>query len=81
MNDSNENLLYILIILLIALFLILTLCICVIKPFCETRNYIKMEMQRADDKDEYLHWKRELKTLYIAHIPLLGRVLGKFIGN
>lgn len=64
------------------LFPILFLCILalyfdVIRPFSETREYIKMEMQRSDG-EEYYYWKNELKKLYIEHIPIFGWLIRKF---
>ncbi|MGN0458441.1 MAG: hypothetical protein ACI4IL_05685, partial [Eubacterium sp.] len=54
-------------------FPILFLCILglylnVIQPFVETREYIKGEINRSDG-GEYYYWKRELRNLYIEHIP------------
>ncbi len=44
----------------------------VIVPFVQEREYIKREIKRSDG-EEYYHWKRELKRLYLAHIPIIGR--------
>ena len=61
---------------------ILILCILglylnVIQPFVETREYIKREINRSDDR-EYYYWKRELRNLYIEHIPILGWFIRRF---
>ena len=42
-------------------------------PFKEERDYIKMEMDRSYDEEEYLHWKNKLNNLYLRSIPLIGR--------
>lgn len=41
-------------------------------PFKDERDYIKMEMERSFEEEEYLYWKRELKMLYISKIPIAG---------
>ena len=63
-------------------FPILILCILVlylniIQPFVETRAYIKEEINRSDGR-EYYYWKRELRILYIEHIPILGWFIRRF---
>ena len=63
-------------------FPILILCILVlylniIQPFVETRAYIKEEINRYDGR-EYYYWKRELRNLYIEHIPILGWFIRRF---
>ena len=42
-------------------------------PFFKEREYIKMEMERSSNDEEYRHWKRELKYMYLSSIPLIGR--------
>lgn len=42
------------------------------------RSYIKMEMGRSKGR-EYKYWKKQLKLLYISHIPILGRIIIKFM--
>ena len=42
-------------------------------PFKDERDYIKMEMARSYEEDEYRYWRRELKHLYLRSIPLIGR--------
>lgn len=39
--------------------------------FKNKRDYIKMEMERSFEEEEYLYWKRELKMLYIRKIPII----------
>lgn len=42
----------------------------VLVPFKDTRDFIKMEMERSTGKKQR-YWKRELKKLYISHIPVV----------
>lgn len=42
-------------------------------PFKERRRYIKMEIKRSFEQQERLYWKKELKRLYLSHIPFVGR--------
>ena len=63
-------------------FPILCLCISrlymnVIYPFVRTRAYIKGEIDRSDG-NEYYYWKRELRNLYIEHIPVFGWFFRRF---
>lgn len=44
----------------------------VIAPFVQEREYIKREINRSDG-EEYYYWKRKLRRLYLAHIPIIGR--------
>ena len=69
----EEEFLIFLAILVIGFFVIFALIFNVIIPFKEERNYIKMEMERSYEEEEYLYWKRELRRLYISHIPIIGR--------
>ena len=78
MDYSTDTLLtdeFILIIgaMIIGAFLIATLFVNFFIPFKEERGYIKMEMQRSYEEDEYRYWQRELKYLYLRSIPLIGR--------
>ena len=50
----------------------------IIRPFIETRAYIKMEMSRSAHS-EYRYWRHELKRLYAEHIPIFGRLIGRLI--
>lgn len=54
-------------------FIVVALFVNFFIPFKEERDYIKMEMQRSYEEDEYRYWKRELKHLYLRSIPLIGR--------
>ncbi len=49
-----------------------------IGPFREKKRYIKIELERAYTEREYLHWKRELKHLYMSYIPIYGRLFRKY---
>lgn len=40
-------------------------------PFFEERNYIKLELSRCYDIDEYKYWKRMQKKLYRKYFPYL----------
>lgn len=44
-------------------------------PFKEEKDYIKMEMERSFEEEEYLYWKRELKMLYISKIPIVRSII------
>ena len=74
-NYSNNNeivtFLYLIIIIVILACISLAIYYSAILPFLKEREYIKMEMGRSFDDDEYLYWKRELKQLYLSF--LLGR--------
>ncbi len=48
----------------------------VLKPFLRMRAYIKMEIDRSDE-EEYRYWKRQLKRLYVYHIPFVGCLICK----
>ena len=77
MQQNDELFLYGFIIFFIALFFIVAFYASVIRPFMNSRHYIKKELQRACGKEEYLYWKRELKKLYITLIPIFGRIIEK----
>lgn len=72
---------YFLLIPPILIFLILAAYLKIIKPFFAGRRYIKAELARAFDRDEYRYWKGELLKLYISLIPLIGKILIKFLDN
>lgn len=55
-------------------FIVVALFVNFFIPFKDERDYIKMEMQRSYEEDEYRYWKRELKHLYLRSIPLIGRL-------
>ncbi len=64
----------IIIILVILLFFIaMASVVYIIVPLIRARRFIKMEMGRSFNESEYRYWKRELKRLYLRHIPIIGR--------
>ena len=69
----TDEFLLIIVAMIIGAFLIAALFVNFFIPFKEERDYIKMEMQRSYEEDEYRYWRRELKYLYLRSIPLIGR--------
>ena len=69
----NDEFLLFVVAIIIGSFIIIALLVNFFIPFKEERDYIKMEMDRSYEEDEYLYWRRELKYLYLRSIPLLGR--------
>ena len=45
-------------------------------PFLDERDFILMEIDRTHG-DERIHWKHELKRLYISQIPFIGETLAE----
>ena len=62
----------IIILIIIGFFLLLAFFINIFLMFSEERNYIKMEMSRSLDDEEYRYWKKELRLLYLRSIPIVG---------
>ena len=56
-------------------FIVVALFVNFFIPFKEERDYIKMEMERSFEEEEYLYWKRELKMLYISKIPIVRYIV------
>lgn len=69
----NEEILIVIIAVIIGTFLLLAFFINLYLPFKEERDYIKMEMERSYEEEEYRYWRRELKCLYLRSIPIIGR--------
>ena len=69
----NDEFILIIFAMIIGAFLIVALFVNFFIPFKEERDYIKMEMQRSYEEEEYRYWRRELKYLYLRSIPLIGR--------
>ena len=69
----NDEFILIIFAMIIGAFLIVALFVNFFIPFKEERDYIKMEMQRSYEEDEYRYWRRELKYIYLRSIPLIGR--------
>ena len=67
--------------MIIGAFLITALFVNFFIPFKEERDYIKMEMQRSYEEDEYRYWRRELKYLYLRSIPLIGRFFRQLLST
>ena len=73
MIDDNNKIWAIWGIVLAVLVLLPVICafvMGVLVPFKETRDFIKMEMDRSEGR-KYRYWKRELKNLYLSHIPIV----------
>ena len=60
---------------IIGFFLLFAFFINLYLPFKEERDYIKMEMARSFEEEEYLYWKRKLKMLYIRKIPIVRSIV------
>ena len=56
-------------------FIVVALFVNFFIPFKEERDYIKMEMERSFEEEEYLYWKRELKMLYISKISIVRYIV------
>ena len=69
----NDEFLIFIVAMIIGTFIILAFFINFLLPFKEERDYIKMEMARSYEEDEYRYWRRELRKLYLRSIPLIGR--------
>ena len=70
----NDDFLILMLAMILGSFIVVALFVNFFIPFKEERDYIKMEMQRSYEEDEYRYWKRELKQLYLRSIPLIGRL-------
>ena len=69
----NDEFLIFIAAVIIGGFIIIAFFINFFLPFKEERDYIKMEMERSYEEEEYRYWRRELKYLYLRSIPLIGR--------
>lgn len=47
--------------------------------FSEEQKYIKMEIKRSQSEETSLLWKKRLKILYLTSIPIVGRLLKKWL--
>lgn len=56
-------------VLLVAVFL--WFAVKVAFPLMEQRQYILMEMERAETREEYDYWKSRLIILYLQQIPFI----------
>lgn len=73
----NEGTGLVIIAVIIIFFLFFAIFINSYLPFKEEKDYIKIEIARSYDEDEYRYWKRELKTLYISKIPIVRSIVGR----
>ncbi len=71
----TDGFLLIIVAMIIGAFLVIALFVNFFIPFKEERDYIKMEMERSFEKEEYLYWKRELKMLYISKNPIVRSIV------
>lgn len=67
----NDKITLLIIATIIGFFLFLLIFINIYLPFKDERDYIKMEMERSADEEEYQYWQRELKMLYMSKIPIV----------
>ncbi len=66
---------FIVFVVVIIFFILFVLFINFYLPFKAERNYLKMEMARSFEEEEYLYWKNKLKMLYIRKIPIVGSIV------
>ena len=71
----NEETKFIIFVVFIIFFIFIVLFINFYLPFKAERDYLKMEMARSFEEEEYLYWKNKLKMLYISKIPLVGSIV------
>ncbi len=72
--EVSYEFLFLLFVLMLGILALIAFIINVWIPYQRERKYIKMEMKRSDG-EEYYYWKRQLKRLYISHIPIVGRFI------
>ena len=48
-----------------------------LSEFLSVRKYIKMEMKRSGSREEYLYWKKRMRSLYKSYIPFSSKKTGK----
>jgi len=70
---TEEDMLVVLGSAVLIFFVLLALYFNFIVPLVKEREYVKMEMRRSYSEDEYRFWKRELRRVYLRHIPIIGR--------
>ena len=76
--EELETIILVAAVILLLFIFAAALYIRIIRPFIETRAYIKMEMSRAP-RSEYKYWRHELVRLYVYHIPIFGWLLVRLI--
>ena len=57
---------------------IYTYIMTVVIPFSNRKRYLKMEIGRSEGK-ERRYWKRKLKRHYVRHIPLIGKLIVRYM--
>ena len=72
---SNEEIAIVIIVAVIGFFMFFAFFVNTYMPFKNEKDYIKREMARSFDEEEYLYWKRELKMLYISEIPIIRSIV------
>ncbi len=72
LNDETG---FVIIVVFIISFIVIAFFINSYLPFKKERDYIKIEITRSFEEEEYLYWRRELKMLYISKIPIVGSVV------
>ena len=70
MERTEEQMIYFGVLILVFVLIVGFYCY-VLLPFYEERDYIRREMDRAVEEEEYYYWKGELKRLYMR--GLFGR--------
>ena len=75
MQSQEDYILVIAFIMLLGFIFIIAVWFNIVMPFLDMRQYIKAEIKRSLDEDEYRYWKSELRDLYIEHIPIAGRLM------
>ncbi len=77
-EDNGIDFILFILIFVIAFLGVMAFYFNILSPFLRDREYIKMEMTRTTGR-EYMYWKHELKILYVSHIPIIGRLITKFM--
>ncbi len=70
-SRTDATILLVFAVVAVIVLLIISFYFKVLKPFSRERDYIKMELYRSSSNHEYNYWKRELRYLYLKHIPLV----------
>ncbi len=73
MHQSLELYIWLMFCFMILAIVLTIIYLKIVMPFLEERNYIKMEMKRSFNEDEYIFWKKILVSFYLKHIPIVRR--------
>ncbi len=76
-NRTQEDQALFIFILCIVITMLLCYFVSLLKSLLEERRYLKIEMNRSYEVQEFQYWKRKLRLVYIAHIPFFGKALVK----